>query len=167
MYADPKPIVQIGDGHLYIMGKPAGGEDLEDDLRFLRHLGITRIVSLLEQDEASEVGLSSQRRLCDDLGLAFESLPIEDRTTPPDIDRFLNAIATSYENVMRGDHLVAHCRAGIGRSGVFCCSVLIRHGHAVSRAIDLVSQARGFEIPDTQSQIDWLHIHQERIQGAP
>ena len=40
MYADPKPIVQIGAGHMYIMGKPAGGENLEDDLRFLSKLGM-------------------------------------------------------------------------------------------------------------------------------
>ena len=139
-------------------------ENLEDDLSDLKHHGISRIVSLLEQDEAAELGLASQAQFCESFGIDFDSLPIEDRSTPPDAHAFVARVAKNYDLVIQGAYLLAHCRAGIGRSGMFCSSLLIRHGHSAKEAIELVSIARGFTIPDTQAQIDWLHDHEEYIQ---
>ena len=163
MYPDPKRVLQMGNGVLYIMGKPAGFENLHDDISHLSRNGITHIVSLLETSEADELGLSQEEALSDDVDINYRQLPIQDRSTPDSPQDFIALVSESYAQILDGAHLVAHCRAGIGRSGIFTTAVLIHHGLTVDDAFEAVSVARGFRIPDTQSQIDWIQAHASSI----
>ncbi len=166
MYPDPKRISQIGEGSLYIMSKPTGGEYLSDDIAYLARNGISHVVSLLEHSEASELGLSREEDTCASHGISFEQFPVTDRSTPESIQQFSASLARSHEYLLSGAHLVAHCRAGIGRSGIYTTSLLIRHGYTTQDAFALVSQARGFTIPDTQEQIEWVHANEEELRRA-
>ena len=163
MYPDPKRILQIGGGALYIMGKPAGFENLRDDILHLSRNGITHIVSLLEVSEADELGLANEETLSGDLDITYRQIPVQDRSTPESVQDFISLVSESHAHILEGAHLVAHCRAGIGRSGIFTTAVLIKHGLTVDEAFEAVSVARGFRIPDTQSQIDWIHTHASSI----
>ena len=163
MYPNPMRVTQIGHGCLYIMSKPTGGEYLSDDVAYLARNGITHVVSLLEHAEASELGLSAEDDFCNLHGIRFEQFPIADRSIPNSIQRFVNSLARSLESLSSGAHLVAHCRAGIGRSGIYATSLLIRYGFAAQDAFALVSEARGITIPDTQAQIDWIHANEKEL----
>lgn len=145
------------------MGKPAGADYLSDDLKHLSRSGYDAIVSLLETRESSELGLSEQEALCKKHGIRFDQLSIPDRSTPPDRTKFIASVKRSHQAIVTGEHLVAHCRAGIGRSGIYTTSVLIRQGMKAEDAFALVSKARGITIPDTQIQRDWVHEHYEAI----
>lgn len=164
MYPDPKFISAIGNGKLFIMGKPSGGENLPDDIAHLKRLGITGIVSLLEREEAADLELTNQGAVCSEQGISFEQLPIPDRSEPRDNRSFLASVHTCHKKILEGNHFVAHCRAGIGRSGVYTSAILIVNGLSATAAIEEVSLARGFSIPDTQVQIDWLQDHEEQLQ---
>lgn len=148
------------------MSKPSGGEYLGEDIKYLKNLGIDIVVSLLEPRESSELGLSGEESCCASLGIKFVSFPIQDRSTPPNNTRFIKSVHDIYEVILSGANVVAHCRAGIGRSGIYTTSVLIRHGHSAHEAFKLVSAARGFEIPDTQEQIEWIHENEDKIKNT-
>ena len=67
---------------LAIVPRPRGGDWLEDELDQIKRAGIDVLVSMLQVDEAAELGLSSEAELCEARGIVFRSFPISDRETP-------------------------------------------------------------------------------------
>ena len=163
MFPDPKEISKIGNGSLFIMSKPAGFENLSEDMDHLKRQGITSIVSLLESSEACELGLSQEELSATSLGINYLNVPIKDRSVPKDVSMFTSAIHEAHSQIVEGHNLVAHCRAGIGRSGIFTAMILIHAGYAVAEAFELVSSARGISVPDTEEQIEWVHSHADSV----
>ena len=137
-------------GDFYIMPGPSG-DRLEDDLRAVHSLGITKIVSLLEEDEAQTLGLAGEGNLCGELGMSFVRFPIPDRGLPEAQD-FRKLIVDIRWSLQSGVNTSVHCRAGIGRSGMLACCVLIDAGIAPEQALDMVSRARRVQVPDTIEQ---------------
>lgn len=135
------------------MAKPVAGEYLEDEIAGLATLGITGIVSLLEVDEARELGLGNEGALAKSYGLTFDAFPIRDRGLRDGIESFIQSLT---DRISLGECLVVHCRAGIGRSGVVASAILINSGYSPNDAIARVSKARGISIPDTDEQRSWI-----------
>lgn len=52
----------------------------------------------------------------------------------------------------RGEHVVAHCRYGIGRSSVPAAAVLIAEGLDAEDAWQQIAEARGRPVPGTEAQ---------------
>ncbi len=144
-------------GSLFQMPKPSG-EWLRDDLKFYQASGMDHIISLLETEEETELGLLREQENCNQIGLDFTSFPIPDRQIP-DLDRFRPVVTSLVAKLSQGQSLGIHCRAGIGRSGLLTCCILKSVGLKTEDAIELVSQARGLKIPDTQIQIDFIESY--------
>src|SRR5579872_4847752 len=70
-------------GRLAILGRPRGGDWLEAEVDGWRDAGLDVILSLLEMDEAEQLGLKDERLLAESTGLQFFSFPIPDRGVPP------------------------------------------------------------------------------------
>ena len=60
-----------------------------------------------------------------------------------------------------------HCYAGIGRTGLVIGSILIRHGIPAKEAIEMMSKARGRNMPQTQGQYEYLIDFGERQGCVP
>ena len=60
---------------LAIVPRPRGGDWLEDELDQMKRAGIDVLVSMLQVDEAAELGLSSEAELCEAKGIVFRSFP--------------------------------------------------------------------------------------------
>ena len=144
-------------GSLFQMPKPSG-EWLHDDLNHYQLSGMQHIVSLLEQDEAAELGLSNEGPVCQEIGLDFTSIPIPDREIPS-LETFKPIVLELSQKLKAGRSLGIHCRAGIGRSGLLNCCILKTVGLGTEEAIHRVSDARGLKIPDTQIQIDFIEAY--------
>jgi protein-tyrosine phosphatase len=144
-------VVTIGTGKLSVMPMPASGEGVAG----LRQLGIDHVVSLLEVDEQSDVGLAEEEANCIKSGMRYTSFPITDRDVPQKADALALA-ATLHRDISSGEHVVIHCRAGIGRTGMIASAVLIQAGYSSGEAIHIVSFARGALIPDTVEQENWI-----------
>lgn len=148
-------IKAIGLGSLSIMPKPSP-EWLEEDFRFYKDLGITLVVSLLEEFEAYEIGLQNEHKVAEQFGIEFLSFPIADRGLPESFYEFRQFVSGVYARMMAGEHAAVHCRAGIGRSGLLAGSVLAYEGIEPDQAFSFISEKRGVAVPDTLEQKGWL-----------
>ena len=88
--------------------------------------------------------------------MTFVSYPIPDRCTPSDLASFRALVADLRDKVRAGRSVAAHCRGCIGRATVLLASVMIALGWDATAALRLIERARGFTIPDTPEQLEWI-----------
>ena len=138
------------DGELFVLPKPSG-EWLDDDIPAYRSIGIGKIISLLTEDEVQELGLLEESGCCTRHGIDFVEFPILDRGLPDPIG-FAELVRRTHADLTVGSNIGVHCRAGIGRSGMFASCLLKRISLTADEAIAVVSAARGIDVPDTEEQ---------------
>ena len=90
------------------------------------------------------------------LGLKFISYPIPDTHIPVDTASFRAFAARLADRLRAGEHIGVHCRGSIGRSTVTAACALIHLGWTPKEALAAIEAARGFSVPDTQEQEDWI-----------
>lgn len=134
-------------GRLYIMPCPQGKATIDT----LSAHGVDVIISLLEPAEASALSLGQEQAQCEALGMDFRSFPIADFSLPEKA-RFLRFVGGICSDLKVGRDVAVHCRAGIGRSGMTVCGVLMMLGATAQQAIEKTSAARGEAVPDTPEQ---------------
>jgi protein-tyrosine phosphatase len=61
------------------------------------------------------------------------------------------------DTLEEGKNVAIHCRQGIGRSGSIAAGLLVTSGIGSEKAIGIVSAARGQMIPETPTQVQWIH----------
>ena len=144
-----------GPGRLSTMTRPDGFGALDNALAALRAAGVDVLVSLLADDEAEEEGLAYEAEWAKAHGLTFYRLPTQDHHAP-DRDATAMLAKTLHGHLTRGDSVVVHCWAGIGRSSTVAAATLLLEGYEPGAAWRLISAARGYEVPDQQSQRDLI-----------
>lgn len=142
-------------GRLAVMARPRGNDWLAGDVATVRQSGVDVVVSMLEPHEAGRLGLAEEGRHCLAAGMEFVSLPIEDHNVPASIEAAHEVVAHVSNRLAAGKAVAAHCFAGLGRSPLMIGLLLIHRGHAVQEAFDLISEARGWEVPEMAEQLAW------------
>jgi len=143
------------DGNLAIMAAPRPTENLEETILGWRSEGVDVVVSLLESSEAP--GLSeAESQLCDEFGIEFLSFPIRDKTVPTALEAFSGIVQLLADRVSTGQGVAIHCRAGIGRSSTLAACILTTLGVDAAAALDMIAEARGAEVPETEAQRQWI-----------
>jgi protein-tyrosine phosphatase len=155
-------------GRMAIMARPRAEDWLETEVNGWKDAGIDVVVSLLDHQEVSELGLEREAELCRAHGIDFVSFPIADRGVP-DSRQAASEIARLLAKDLRGGRSIAiHCRAGIGRSSVMAACALIHLGIEAEEALARIKAARGVSVPDTDEQHDWVvafgRIHRGEMQ---
>lgn len=151
---------------LAIVERPSGDELLEGDLIDMKHRGISVLVSLLNAGEAAQLGLETEQESAKLLGLQFISYPIPDGATPRDPASFRQFISQLVNAIRSGKGVGAHCRGSIGRSTVTTAAVLIELGWGADEALELIEEARGWRVPDTIEQRDWIRRYAPTGSGS-
>jgi len=141
---------------LAIMPRPRGGDWLDDEMRILKREGTDVLVSLLTPEEDIELALEHERAACSGHGIKFRSFPIPDRDIPESAEAFLKFIDTLHYDLLQERSIVAHCRAGIGRSSLLLAALLRREGLSTDDAFRRITQARRMLVPDTPEQLHWV-----------
>jgi len=149
-------IDSIGKGFLAVMAHPAREGDVEMMIRELAAQGVQQVVSLLDPDEARELGLENEAELVNEQSMDFVSFPIRDMGLPGSVDDFARLSKNLFHQVEVGINTLIHCRAGIGRSGLLASAVLLHGGSNLQQAFARVSHMRGCRVPETAQQGDWL-----------
>lgn len=137
------------------MARPRADDWLESDVDAWKSAGLDRVISLLEPDEVSELGLQVEADLCRARGLGFLSFPIPDRGVP-DVKAAREVADTVARDIADGRSIAIHCRAGIGRSSLMAACALVCSGLDAGEALRLIAEARGVSVPDTDEQRDWV-----------
>lgn len=150
-------------GRLAIATRPRGGDWLQDDLKRLGMYRVGLLVSMLTPEESRELQLEEEGRLAADLQLSFLSVPVNDRSLPSQVNEFGLAAKQVASFVDHGGAVAVHCRMGIGRSSLFCGSVLVGLGVAPKDAWNLLEKCRGRAVPDTPEQRAWLFDYHARL----
>jgi protein-tyrosine phosphatase len=153
-------------GRLAIATRPRGGDWLGDEISGWRRAGIDVVVSLLESDEADQLGLSEESKVAEADGMRFLSFPIPDRGVPASVPAAISLMADVASSLDEGKNVAVHCRQGIGRSGLIAAGILATSGASLEDAIQAVSSSRGLGVPETADQRLWLEQLGYRLRRA-
>ncbi|WP_430516730.1 dual specificity protein phosphatase family protein [Bradyrhizobium yuanmingense] len=143
-------------GRIAIMARPRSEGWLGAEVKRWKDSGVDMVVSLLEQEEISELGLQHEAELCRSNGIEFISFPIPDRGLPESLREASQIAHLLVTGLRDGRSIAIHCRAGIGRSSVIAACVLIYSGIEAEDALALIRTSRGLVVPDTDEQRDWV-----------
>ena len=146
-------------------GRPDLGGTVEADIRKLASLGISVVVTLVDQAELEFYGVFGLRNALREAGLLSLQFPIHDAEPPTD----LLATRALCTEILRwageGKHLLIHCIGGWGRSGTIAAALLIHEGYPPQQAIGLVRKSRSPRCIESASQerfvVQYAHANQE------
>jgi len=142
-------------GAIALVARPSGLDWLQDEVARLKSADFSVLVSLLEENEAIELGLESEMKVATNAGIEFRSFPIPDRNVPP-VASFQQFARSLHSAVSAGKTAGVHSRAGIGRSSLLVGAVLVLSGLTPEAAWLRIEKARGVPVPDTPAQRAWL-----------
>ena len=148
-------------GKLAVMLRPRGEDWLDDEVAAWRRAGLDVVVSMLEREEAGQLGLALEGEAAAESAIRFLSLPTADRGVPASIPEVQALLHDVTGELAAGRSVAIHCRQGIGRSGLIAIGALIAAGIDLDEAIETVSAARGLPVPETESQLQWLREFQK------
>ncbi|MCX8037650.1 MAG: dual specificity protein phosphatase family protein [Candidatus Sumerlaeia bacterium] len=123
-------------GKLAGMGHPGYRDTLPQTLDELRKHGIGAIVSLDEEGIMDDIVASH--------GFAYRHYPIDDFCAPT-MEQALDFVKFVDEQTARGHGVVAHCWAGIGRTGTMLACYLIHRGDSAQTALKKIRRIGGIE----------------------
>ena len=147
-------VASLGKGKLFIMPKPTYFM-IDRDMRYYNNIGIEKIISLLEINEAEDEGLADEESECNNVGIEFEQYPIRDGDIP-EMKTFVEFVKKIYLEIINGKYITVHCWAGIGRSGMLVCALLKMNGYSTDEAVKFVSEKREYPVPETGEQYNFL-----------
>lgn len=165
MFSELYWIAARAPGRLAIMARPRAGDWLGDEIGHWRASGINVVVSLLETEEVSDLGLQRERALCEQHGIDFLSFPIADRGVPASMREAKAFAETLLGRIAEGQAVAIHCRAGIGRSSIVAGSVLVLDGMSAADALTAIATSRRTPVPDTDAQRIWLAAFEAAVAG--
>jgi protein-tyrosine phosphatase len=139
-----------------LMPRPRGGEWLGEEMAAWRQAGIGFVLSLLEPAEVRELELDAERSVCITEGIQFVSFPIPDRGTPVSSREFSVILTQLHSELLAGNAIAIHCRAGIGRTGLVAGCLLHLLRIPSKDIFPLLSRSRGLTVPDTPEQVAWV-----------
>lgn len=140
-------------GALWLCGKHLVGRDPEAALTRVGAPGV--IVCLNEVHELIDRYPDYVHWLTNEHGRRAQWHPIPDLHAPPldEARRLANDLA---DRVRRGEHVIVHCGAGIGRAGTMAAATLMTLGMSRSQALDHVAAHRPMAGPEAGAQHDLL-----------
>lgn len=153
----PAYVLPLGlSGELVLTPCPPAGAALARSMRELCERGVSAVLSLLPDDEAKALGVADEPEVAARFGLVFFSFPIDDRSVPSTPSTIVPLLEQLLDRLRNGENIAVHCRAGIGRTGLVACCVLVWTGCSPVEARDIAANARGLPVPETAEQCAFI-----------
>jgi protein-tyrosine phosphatase len=120
------------------------GLDLERDLEAIRRFGAKTLVTLMEERELDMLGVHTLPLQVRRMGIEWRHMPIVDMSVPTAVfeARWEETGALLRDTLLRGEHIVLHCWAGLGRTGTIAAKLLVEFGLEPEAATLRVRSAR-------------------------
>ena len=135
-------------GSLWLCGKHAVGPDPDG---LLGSVGLTTVVCLTERHELDDRYPHYVTWLDHHRGDRAVWFPIPDLHAPP-LDRAMPLVDEMCDRIGRGEHLLVHCAAGIGRAGTLATCLLLATGAELDEALRVVATHRPMAGPEVGAQ---------------
>jgi protein-tyrosine phosphatase len=127
--------------------------DLEADIAHLREVfGARVLVSFLVDSELELLGITDHESIARAHGIRVYRLPVPDGGSPADTDDVVQLVRAVIAWLESGETVVVHCRAGLGRSGLFAACCLVAVGHEPDEAVRTVQAARAGAVETTEQR---------------
>jgi ADP-ribosyl-[dinitrogen reductase] hydrolase len=130
---------------------------LAQDLDAIQAWGASTVLSLVENPEFARLGVPGFAQAMASTPLTWLHIPITDMGTPGPV-----ALAAWQQQapalnaaLARGDRVLVHCAAGLGRTGMVVAKLLTLNGLGADAAIAQVRSARPGTI-ETEAQAQWV-----------
>lgn len=146
-------------GSLWLAGMPASDGPWSAFVAQAREMHIDRVVCLTNLTEVSSVSPSYARAVSDEaarqaLPFRWELVPLTDLAWAESEDTFRVAVQGIAQGLERGENVLLHCAAGIGRTGSAAACVLKTLGLSAQDAVELVRMAGSN--PQSTLQALWI-----------
>ena len=141
--------------------------DLACDVAAIAAWRPAAVLTLIEAHEFSRLGVPDLARALKANGLDWHHLPIPDMGTPgPDfVDAWDGAKGRVLGSLRRGERVLIHCAAGLGRTGMLAARLLTELGMSPDDAIRRVRATRPGAI-ETEAQAAWVS-NRSTLGGGP
>jgi protein-tyrosine phosphatase len=149
-------------GGLSLCGKHAIAPDPR---AAMARCGATTVVCLVELREVEGHWPAYAEWVRTNAGGTVVWFPIHDLDAPP-LERTLELLDDLELRLRRGEHLLMHCAAGIGRAGTLAACILVHLGSSVDAALALVRASRPMAGPEVGPQLELVHAVAEAHRGA-
>tara|TARA_B110000003_G_C16477751_1_gene468306 strand:- start:26 stop:502 length:477 start_codon:yes stop_codon:yes gene_type:complete len=147
--------VQSPVGRIATAAAPNADRMLEEIID-MREEKVEFVLSLLQVNEATEIGLIDEELSLGAAGIGFRQIAIADFGIPENSLEIDSVIADMAKYLETGGSLVVHCRGGIGRSSIVVSAILTHLGVKSSDSMRHIEEARGLRVPETSSQREWV-----------
>ena len=146
--------LECGEGMLSLSPRPSA-DTISSWIVTLCEARVTHVVSLLAQSEIVEHGLQDEGDRLKNADIAFLHFPIEDFGIP-NCQKLNDLIERLLDVQNAGGHTLIHCAKGVGRTGTIASCLLIALGRKAGDAVQIISDARGQLVPETDAQRQFI-----------
>lgn len=117
---------------------------LEDDIRVIKEMGISAVISLLGNAELLHHGAQDLSQALRDYDIDWYQFPIKDFSIPEPLvlEKVRESLPEILARLSNDESVLIHCAAGFGRTGMFSASLLVAMGVDPGSAITAVRAAR-------------------------
>lgn len=143
-------------------GRPDCRIKLEEDLAVLDGARIGAVLSLVDDEEMAEYGVSTLSAGLSRRGLRHLRYPLIDGCPPGDMEATRALCQQLLALLGEGENLLIHCIGGWGRSGTIAACLLSHEGISGQRAIEMVRRARSPHCIETVAQEVFVHRYARR-----
>jgi ADP-ribosyl-[dinitrogen reductase] hydrolase len=126
--------------------------DLRQDLDVLQREGTNVLVSLMEDFEYTRFKVARLFRELQERKIRSIRFPVQDVSVPDSMSAHALLVEEVFLAVRCGDRVVAHCKGGLGRTGVLVASVLVYSGMDAKKAIDVTRATRTGTVQTTRQE---------------
>ena len=129
-------------GEMYLHSMPGRYEPLEQSWAEIARLRILQIVCLAPDNEVGAKSPAYAAAIAEGkVPCRIRQFPVADFEGPTDLERFWLLATETADALRRGENVLAHCGAGIGRTGTFAIAVLLALGVPAENAECIVRAA--------------------------
>jgi len=151
-------------GELYLHSMPGRYEPFEQAVEEVQKLRIGRVIRLAPLDEVRQKSPKYFAAIQEGkLPWVDEGVDVEDYGVPEDREAFLKKARSVADSLRKGERVLVHCGAGIGRTGVFAICVLMALGLPQGEADGRVRGACSG--PEGEKQRQFLEWAEERLRA--